>query len=300
LDPTYSVGGNITGLTGSITLQNGEEELVRSNGDFTFSTMFPDGEPYNVAILSHPTNQECILANASGTITSADITNVTVTCETIYTVGGTLTGLTGSVTLQNRINDDFDENLGLNLNGEFSFVTPLKDGDSYAVTVLNNPDGQKCSVTGDVGVIDAADITNVAVNCTPIVSISATTDGEEPDTDGLFTVSSSLPADANGLTVNYTVDPSSTTTAGADYTALSGSVTIGAGLISAEILVMVLDDTDIEALETLRLNIADNAAYAVGSPSATVNITSADDDPDEPASGLNIILLKAALDAKEP
>ncbi len=53
-----------------------------------------------------------------------------------YTVGGTVTGLSGAaVVLQNNGADD----LSLSADGPFTFATALADGSAYAVTVLTQP-----------------------------------------------------------------------------------------------------------------------------------------------------------------
>lgn len=96
--------------------------------------------------------------------------SLTVTRLAAYTVGGTVSGLTGTVTLENNAADPMD----VAANGSFTFTTALDDGSSYAVTVSAQPDTQICSVTGGSGIISGADVTNVAVNCfdsgTPTVS----------------------------------------------------------------------------------------------------------------------------------
>ena len=85
------------------------------------------------------------------------------------------------------------------------------------------------------------------------VSITASDPtGSEPGTDdGQFTVTlgGGKVAPAGGIVVSYTV--SGTATAGADYTALAGTVTIPAGQSSATILVDVLDDNIVELPETV-------------------------------------------------
>jgi subtilase family serine protease/subtilisin family serine protease len=81
------------------------------------------------------------------------------------------------------------------------------------------------------------------------------------------------------LTVDYLV--SGTATSGADYAALSGSVTIPDGAAAATILIDVADDILYEPSETVVVSLAANAAYLVGSPAtATVSITSNDLPPD--------------------
>ena len=127
LDPSYTVGGAVSGLTGSVTLRNnGGDNLVRTtNGIFTFATALTTGSAYAVTVFSQPTGQTCTVANGSGTIASANVTNVAVTCVTnpvaTFTVGGTVSGLTGSVTLRNNGVDS----LVRTANGIFTFTTAL-------------------------------------------------------------------------------------------------------------------------------------------------------------------------------
>ena len=78
-----------------------------------------------------------------------------------YTVGGSVSGLTGSVTLQNNGAD----NLVRSTDGAFTFATALADGASYSVTVLTQPSGQNCSVSNGAGTIGGGNVTTVQVNC---------------------------------------------------------------------------------------------------------------------------------------
>ncbi len=79
--PTYSVGGTVTGLTGTVTLQNnGGDDLPVTGASFVFGTELNDGADYNVTVLSHPIGQTCTVNNSSGTISGADVNDVTVTC----------------------------------------------------------------------------------------------------------------------------------------------------------------------------------------------------------------------------
>ena len=82
-----------------------------------------------------------------------------------YTVGGTVSGLTGAgLELQNNGADT----LPVAADGPFAFVTELEDGVAYAVAVSTQPIGQTCSVTNDSGTIAAADVTDVDVNCVDV------------------------------------------------------------------------------------------------------------------------------------
>ncbi|MGO9332172.1 MAG: two-component regulator propeller domain-containing protein [Steroidobacteraceae bacterium] len=82
---TYTVGGTVSGLPGGSTLtlaDNGGDVLqVRANGSFTFGTPIVIGATYDVTATVSPTTVTCIVSNGSGTIGSANVTNVVVTCQ---------------------------------------------------------------------------------------------------------------------------------------------------------------------------------------------------------------------------
>ena len=89
------------------------------------------------------------------------------------------------------------------------------------------------------------------------------------------------------LTVSFTVG--GTATAGEDYVALSGSVTIPEGSTSATVPVDALDDESVEPAETVTVTVASDAAYTVGSPaSASVTMTSDDLPPDLVVTALTV------------
>ena len=80
--PSYSVGGTVSGLSGTVVLQdNGGDSLsVSANGSFTFATALAGGAAYNVTVGTYPPGQTCTITNGSGTIATANVTNVAVTC----------------------------------------------------------------------------------------------------------------------------------------------------------------------------------------------------------------------------
>jgi hypothetical protein len=163
--PTYTVGGTVTSLNGTLVLQNngGDDLTLNANGSFAFSTTQANGTTYSVTVSSQPVGQTCSVTNGSGTINASDVTNVQVTCtDNTYTVGGTLSGLlSGTLVLQNNGGDD----LTLNANGSFTFSTAQAHQTAYNVTVSSLPSDQICKVTNGSGTINAADVTNVQVVC---------------------------------------------------------------------------------------------------------------------------------------
>ncbi len=163
---TYSVGGSVSGLTGTVVLQdNGGDNLsISANGPFTFATALAGGAAYNATVQTNPSGQTCTISSGSGTIGSANITNIALTCtnSATYSVGGTVSGLTGTVVLQ----DNGGDNLSVSANGPFTFATALAGGAAYNVTVKTNPTGQTCTISNGSGTIASANVTNIAVTCT--------------------------------------------------------------------------------------------------------------------------------------
>ncbi len=198
---SYSVGGTVSGLSGTVVLQdNGGDDLsVSANGPFTFATAVASGAGYSVTVQSNPSGQSCTVSSGSGTVASANVTNVAVSCTTSpvsYSVGGTVSGLSGTVVLQDNGGDD----LGVSANGSFTFATAVASGMGYSVTVQSNPSGQSCTVSSGSGTVASANVTNVAVSCTTNSASSASDDFNRADgglgpnwtaiSDGTMTISS--------------------------------------------------------------------------------------------------------------
>jgi len=167
----YTVGGVVTGLAGGSTLvlqDNGGDNLtLTASGGFTFATPLASGAMYSVTVLTQPTNQSCTVTGATGTVGGSNVTGLTVTCTTVgFTVGGTVTGLSGTVVLQ----DNGGDNLTLTANGAFTFATALAAGGMYSVTVQSQPTMpvETCTVTAGTGTVAGASITSVVVTCSAV------------------------------------------------------------------------------------------------------------------------------------
>ncbi len=172
--PTYTIGGTVSGLSGSgLVLQdNGGNNLtITANGSFTFSTAIASGGAYDVTVLTQPSSpaQLCSVTDGSGTVT-ANVTSVQVTCTALptYTIGGTVTGLSGTGLV---LQDNGDDNLSVTANGDFAFSTALASGSPYNVTVLTQPSSpaQNCTVADGSGTA-TADVTSVDVTCANLVA----------------------------------------------------------------------------------------------------------------------------------
>ena len=168
----YTIGGTVSGLAGSgLVLQNnaGDDVTVNANGSFAFATPEATGAAYAVTIKTQPTTpwQTCTLTNATGTVAAANVTDVAVVCTTNkYTVGGTVSGLTGSgLVLQNNGADNLSVAAAAT---SFTFATSVDSGAAYAATVLTQPTSpsQTCVFANGSGTVAGANVTAPALTCT--------------------------------------------------------------------------------------------------------------------------------------
>ncbi len=171
---TYTVGGAVNGLSASgLVLQlNGSENLPVASGAnaFTFSAALPAGSSYAVTVATQPTGETCAVTQGSGTVGSANVDSVTVSCTSstpppvlTYTIGGVVSGLSAS-------------GLQLDLNGgnpvqvpagsaTFKFAVQLTAGSNYVVSVVAQPVGESCVVTQGSGTVGTANVDSVTVSC---------------------------------------------------------------------------------------------------------------------------------------
>lgn len=91
---SYDLGGTITGLdSDGLVLINGSQRVTvpagatsftmtkfKANGEYELGRV-PDGAPYGITVLTQPAGRTCTVANGTGTMGSAAVTNVAVTCS---------------------------------------------------------------------------------------------------------------------------------------------------------------------------------------------------------------------------
>jgi hypothetical protein len=91
---SYDLGGTVTGLdTSGLTLINGadRQDIPAGATSFTLSKFdpltgtyasgrVPDGAPYGITVLTQPAGRTCSVTNGIGTMGSAPINNVKITC----------------------------------------------------------------------------------------------------------------------------------------------------------------------------------------------------------------------------
>ena len=246
---TFTVGGSVSGLTGSgLVLQNngGDNLTIATSGNFTFATALASGAAFNVTVKTQPLSptQTCVVTNPTGTLGSANITNVVVTCTTnTYSIGGSVTGLTGAgLVLQDNAGNDLAVAAG---SSTFTFSTPIASGANYQVTLKTQPTvpTQSCAVTAATGKVVSSNITNVVVTCTTttytvggsisgltasglVLENNAADDLTVPATSTSFTFATKV---ASGASYSVTVK---TQPAGQTCAVTSASGTVGAAPVA--------------------------------------------------------------------
>ncbi|HMK85308.1 MAG TPA: choice-of-anchor tandem repeat GloVer-containing protein, partial [Steroidobacteraceae bacterium] len=96
-----------------------------------------------------------------------------------YTVGGTVSGLSGGASMV--LLDNGADSLTVSANGSFTFKTALASGSAYAVTVGTQPSGETCTVSSGSGTVGSSNVTSVSVACAatapPAYTIGGTLSG---------------------------------------------------------------------------------------------------------------------------
>jgi len=171
----YSIGGTTSDHNLPITLLLNSTEgsswlQVSEPGEFVFPIRLPAGTAYDIGVLTNTNGNEgrCSIVNSSG-IVSQDVDDITVSCgvsRRFYTIGGNVSGLSGTLVLKN-----YSDTLVVFQNGIFSFNELLESGSNYDITIATQPDNQSCLVSGGSGVA-TDNITSVDVTCSERVQLS--------------------------------------------------------------------------------------------------------------------------------
>lgn len=185
-DQSYTLGGSISGLSSSgLVLANGTDTLAVSSGASSFQMDQPVAytSAYAVSVQTQPTGLTCSVSNGSGTMGTAAVTNIAITCSAnTYTVGGTISGLTSSGLV---LLDNGTDATAISANAtQFTMNTGVAYGGAYAVTVQSQPAGLFCSVSNGTGTVGTGDVTGISITCGSntviLYSFAGGSDGEYP------------------------------------------------------------------------------------------------------------------------
>jgi len=169
-DPVYTMGGTISGLTGSGLLLSVDDAYTMAINagatSYTTVTGFPSGQYHRVRVVTNPSGQICSVANGYRYISGSDISDANIICGPgPNNIGGYVDGLSGSG-LSLILNNT--EVLPIAAAGSFAFNTMFSDGMGYLVEIASQPNGQSCTITGGSGTNISASVDNVFVTCSDL------------------------------------------------------------------------------------------------------------------------------------
>jgi sugar lactone lactonase YvrE len=162
----YRLGGTIVGLNSAgLVLANGSDTLAVPSLGSTFTLPAPVafGGPYAVTVQTQPAGTTCSVARATGTMGSADVSDVAVVCApNAYALGGSLSGL---VTTGLVLANGTDTLAVAPYSAGFAMPQSVAFGAGYDVQVQAQPIGHGCSVSHGSGTMPAGAVSDVDVQC---------------------------------------------------------------------------------------------------------------------------------------
>ncbi len=170
-DGQLVLGGSFSGVTktGLVLTNDGQEKAITPPADGTgaatwaFDNLISTDDRYSVEIKSTPSNVErCDIQNASGRA-GYHVYTVYVTCLLKrHALSGSVSNLKGELVLVNG-----SDRVALQAGATSFKMAEVAEDSPYGVTILQQPANQTCTVNNGSGTVGPADVTNVAVTCTP-------------------------------------------------------------------------------------------------------------------------------------
>jgi hypothetical protein len=191
-----------------------------------------------------------------------------------YKVGGTIAGLTGSITLQ--LNGA--ENLTRSANGPFTFQTELDDQSTFTVAITAPPTEQDCSLQEASGKVSGADITSIRVTCTQrTYTLGGTVEGLVGTLPLTLDGGETLSLTANGAFTFQARRPRGSTyavTLGAAARGYRCALTQGSGTVEGHV-----QNITVRCHPYFELTSFQAATLVIGQPDFTSNISNQEGDP---------------------
>lgn len=174
---TFTLSASVSGLTtGTLIVQDnlGDQLQFNSDGTQLFGQSYTGGESYTVTIASQPIGETCAPTSTTGTITANTTVAFTCTLGT-YTISANVTGLTSGQTLV--LQDSQSDSLTFSSNTNQTFAKSYTSGATYSVSVLTQPSGETCTLSGNSSGTITSNITVTATCSAVTYTISATVTG---------------------------------------------------------------------------------------------------------------------------
>ena len=185
---TYTIGGTVSGLQypGLVLTNNLSDDVTLAppgldtttgavkSVKYQFGKQLDYGATYSVTVKTQPAHQLCSPSGAPGTSTSdtagrLSVVNADFICSlTTNTIGGKVSGLAADgLILTNGSNGTAPiakDTAGV-YPTTFTFTSAVTYGQTFGVTVLQQPTGQTCTVKNGAGTMGDTAVTTIEVNC---------------------------------------------------------------------------------------------------------------------------------------
>jgi hypothetical protein len=181
---SYTIGGTVTGLQypGLVLTNNAADEITVAplgldtagavkNVTYQFPKQLDYGNPYSVAIKTQPAHQTCqAVSGTADTAGRLSVIDAVISCALVSnSIGGKITGLAADgLVLNNGSNSTAaivkDATTGA-YPTSFTFGAPVTYGQTFGVTVLQNPTGQTCTVKNGAGTMGDTAVATIEVTC---------------------------------------------------------------------------------------------------------------------------------------
>jgi hypothetical protein len=280
--PTYTIGGTLIGLAPSAAVHvlNGADSVpISVNGSFTLPTAVVSGGNYSITVGTPTSTQTCAVQKGSGTIASANITNVVVYCtynvsnatlNNTYTAALANFGFTNSGTVSPLDADSiavYNGNGGISLTSTINIAGTIASGVQQSSTYDVITTDAISSVGIEGGNADATAGVTVQSGTAPLAAIAVlpNTNATTTSINGNYTlvdISAQLSSGnmygyvstgsvnngtVSGTVIQNTAGTISTHAGSAQWTVTNGLVTsVGAaqGAVSADGDLIILADTN--------------------------------------------------------
>jgi hypothetical protein len=292
---TATAGADYSAIAGDLTIPAGSTSVILSVPVFGDTRDEPN-ETFHVT-LSAPVNATTAVATGTATIIDNDpLPSLSINDVAVVEGNSGSKNVTFTVTLSAASGQAVSVNYATNGNGTATLGTDYTAASGTLTfpagtttkTLTVGVFGDTTSEPNETFKVALSAATNATIagsigtgtilndDPTPSISIAdaSTTEGDSGTKKLNLKVTLSS-ASASAVTVNYATSDG-TATAGSDYVAASGTLTIPAGKTSGTISVMIKGDTSVEANEALLVTLSAPSGASLGASQATGTITNDD------------------------
>jgi hypothetical protein len=168
--------GGVTKAGLTVSNKGGTPLAVAPGAAFSFPDLIPIDSDYDIKVVTQPPNTipgSCVVNNGKGNTGPYSPQNISIVCVvTTYTLGGTVSGLTGG---DLEVNNGAQSIKILKNATTFNMSTPttafpkmgeVPEDKPYGLTILKQPASGTCVIANPNGIMPAGPVNNIVITCT--------------------------------------------------------------------------------------------------------------------------------------